>query len=243
MKKIKYKRILLKLSGESLAGDNKQGFDENRLIEYSLQIKELIEMGVQVGIVIGGGNIFRGLKGTEHGFDRCKGDQIGMLATTINALAIQSVLESIDVKTQIFTAFTIESIGERFSKPKVIDFMNNKSVCIFSGGTGNPYFSTDSGAALRAIEIEADVILKGTRVDGVYDCDPEIFPEAQKYNKLTFDEVYEKKMKIMDLTAFTLCQENNMPIIVFNMDIYGNLRKVIDNNNIGTIIEGKKTIL
>lgn len=234
---IKYKRILLKLSGESLAGKQKQGFDETRLIEYSQQIKEIVTLGVEIGIVIGGGNIFRGLKGTERGFDRSKGDKMGMLATTINALALQSALESIGVKSRVFNAFAIESVGERFSKDKVIESLNQKYVCIFSGGTGNPYFSTDSGAALRAIEIEADAILKGTRVDGVYDKDPELFPEAKKYDTLSFDEVYQKQLKIMDLTAFTLCKENNMPITVFNMDIYGNLIKVIENNNIGTIIK------
>ena len=230
------KRILLKLSGESLAGKNGYGLNEICLTEYAEQIKSIYDLGIQIAIVIGGGNIFRGLSGTKKGFDRCKGDQMGMLATVINSLALQNALEVLNVKTKIFTAFKIEAVGERFSKPLVIEALQNNYICLFSGGTGNPYFSTDSGAALRAIEIEADVLLKGTRVDGVYDADPEKFPNAKKFNNLTYDEVYQKQLKIMDLTAFTLCKENNMPIIVFDMDSYGNLKKVIENKNIGTII-------
>ncbi|MDR2836927.1 MAG: UMP kinase [Bacteroidales bacterium] len=234
---MKFNRILLKLSGESLAGDKKQGLDENRLLIYAEQIKAIWEKKIQIGIVIGGGNIFRGALGETKGFDRVKGDQMGMLATTINALALQNALESLKVKTKVFTAFKIESIGERFTKSIVVDSLNENFICILSGGTGNPYFSTDTGAALRAIEIEADAILKGTRVDGVYDVDPEKFPNAIKFEKLTFDQVYDKQLKIMDLTAFTLCRDNNMPIIVFDMDTIGNLEKLITNNNIGTIIE------
>ena len=232
-----FKRILLKLSGESLAGEGKQGFDEKCLMEYAQQIKDIVALGVQVGIVIGGGNIFRGLKGEARGFDRCKGDQMGMLATVINSLALQSALESIAVPTKVFTAFKIESVGARFAKSEVMEVLSKNIVCIFSCGTGNPYFSTDSGAALRAIEIEADVLIKGTRVDGVYDADPEKVPTAKKFDHLTFDEVYEKKLQIMDLTAFTLCKENKMPIIVVNMDCYGNLKKLIkEEKNIGTVI-------
>ncbi|MDR2011336.1 MAG: UMP kinase [Bacteroidales bacterium] len=233
---MRFKKILLKLSGESLAGSKKQGLDENCLLEYATQIKTVAGYGVQIGIVIGGGNIFRGLSGENKGFDRVKGDQMGMLATVINSLALQNALESVGVKTKVFTSFSIESIGERLSKQTVVDALNNGYVCILSGGTGNPYFSTDTASALRAIEIEADVFLKGTRVDGVYNADPEKFPDAVKYEKLTFTEVYEKSLKVMDLTSFTMCKENNMPVIVFNMDKPGNLEKVILNDNIGTII-------
>lgn len=233
---MKFKRILLKLSGESLAGTKKQGLDETCLLEYAEQIKKISGYGIQIGIVIGGGNIFRGLSGQDRGFDRVKGDQMGMLATIINSLALQSALESIQVKTKVFTAFSIESIGERFAKPAIMEAFNNNYICIFSGGTGNPYFSTDTASALRAIEIEADVFLKGTRVDGVFNADPEKYPDAIKYDRLTFTEVYEKQLKIMDLTSFTLCRENNMPVVVFNMDKPGNLEKLILNNNIGTII-------
>ena len=233
---MKYKRILLKLSGESLAGEEKQGLNTNCLLNYAKQIKAVSNLGIEIGIVIGGGNIFRGLSGESKGFDRVKGDQMGMLATIINALALQNSLASIGVKTKVFTAFSIESIGERFSKSVAIEALNNGYVCIFSGGTGNPYFSTDTASALRAIEIEADLFLKGTRVDGVYSADPEKYPNAIKFDKLTYSEVYEKQLKIMDLTSFTLCKENNMTTIVFDMDTYGNLEKVINNENIGTII-------
>jgi len=233
---MKFKRILLKLSGESLAGTNKQGLDDICLLEYAQQIKAIVKLGVEIGIVIGGGNIFRGLTGINKGFDRVKGDQMGMLATVINSLALQNALESLNVKTKVFTAFSIESIGERFAKPTVMDSLKNGYVCIFSGGTGNPYFSTDTASALRAIEIEADVFLKGTRVDGVYSADPEKHSDAVKFDKLTFTEVYEKELKVMDLTSFTLCKENNMPVIVFDMDTNGNLEKIISNKNIGTII-------
>lgn len=233
---MKFKRILLKLSGESLAGTSKQGLDEKRLLEYANQIKNIADLGLQIGIVIGGGNIFRGLSGQSKGFDRVKGDQMGMMATVINSLALQSALESIGVKTKVFTAMSIESIGERYAKPKVMEALKAGFVCIYSGGTGNPYFSTDTASALRAIETESDVFLKGTRVDGVYSADPEKDTNAVKFDTITFDEVYRKNLKVMDLTSFTLCKENNMPVIVFDMDTIGNLEKLIKNEKIGTII-------
>jgi uridylate kinase len=237
---MKFKRILLKLSGESLAGKSKQGIDESKLLEYAKQIQSVASLGIEIGIVIGGGNIFRGLSGQNKGFDRVKGDQMGMLATVINSLALQNALESLGVKTKLFSAVSIESVGERFAKPRVMEALYEKNICIFSGGTGNPYFSTDTASALRAIEIEADVFLKGTRVDGVYSDDPEKNPEAVKFDKITFDEVYEKKLKVMDLTSFTLCKENNMPVIVFDMDTFGNLEKIVKNEITGTIITNKK---
>ncbi|MDL2261973.1 UMP kinase [Bacteroidales bacterium OttesenSCG-928-I21] len=235
---MRFKRILLKLSGESLAGEKKQGIDETCLLDFASQVKKIADYGIQIGIVIGGGNIFRGLSGENKGFDRVKGDQMGMLSTVINSLALQNALETLNAETNIFTSFSIESIGERISKQVVTKALDEGKICIMAGGTGNPYFSTDSASALRAIEIEADVFLKGTRVDGVYSADPEKFPDATKYDKLTFSEVYEKNLKVMDLTAFTLCQENNMPIIVFNMDKSGNLEKIVTetNTDIGTII-------
>ena len=233
---MRFKRILLKLSGESLAASNKQGIDESRLMEYAFQIKELAIAGVEIGIVIGGGNIFRGLSGENKGFDRVKGDQMGMLATIINSLALSSALESIGQNAKVFTAFKIESIGERFTKPFVMDTLKNGTICIFSGGTGNPYFSTDTASALRAIEIEADVLLKGTRVAGVYSDDPEKNPDAIKFDKISFDEVYKKQLKVMDLTTFTLCKENNMPIIVFDMDTKDNLMKVMKDTKCGSLI-------
>lgn len=233
---MKFKRILLKLSGESIAGVSKQGIDTLKLQEYTTQIKEISEKGIQIGIVIGGGNIFRGLSGATKGFDRVKGDQMGMMATVINSLALLSSFESLGVKSKLFTAVTIESVGERFSKSTVLEAMNNGYICIFAGGTGNPYFSTDTASALRAVEIEADVFIKGTRVDGVYSDDPEKNPNAVKFDKISFDEVYEKNLKVMDLTALTLCKENNMPILVFDMDTPGNLSKLVLNKKIGTII-------
>lgn len=233
---MKYTKILLKLSGESLAGDGKQGLDEKRLLEYAEQIKNLVHKGIKIGIVIGGGNIFRGLSGTGKGFDRVKGDQMGMLATVINSLALQSVLESLEIKTRLFTSISIASVGERYAKHRVMESLLDGFVCILSGGTGNPYFSTDTASALRAIEIEADVFLKGTRVDGVYSADPEKDPKAVKFETISFDEVYSKKLKVMDLTSFTLCKENNMPVIVFDMDTKGNLEKLIDGENIGTLV-------
>lgn len=231
-----FKRVLLKLSGESIAGHSKQGIDVNKLTEYTNQIKEIAHHGVQIGIVIGGGNIFRGLSGTDKGFDRVKGDQMGMMATVINSLALVSSLESENVKVKLFTAVTIESIGERFNKSKIIESLESGYVCFFAGGTGNPYFSTDTASALRAIEIEANVFIKGTRVDGVYSDDPEKNPEAVRYEKITFDEVYRQNLRVMDLTALTLCKENNMNVIVFDMDTPGNLKKLILSQNLGTLI-------
>ncbi len=233
---IEFKRILLKLSGESIAGKSKQGIDVNKLKEYTGQIKEIAEKGIQVAIVIGGGNIFRGLTGADKGFDRVKGDQMGMLATVINSLALISALESQNIKAKLFTAVTIESVGHRFNKSEVTEALNNGYVCVFAGGTGNPYFSTDTASALRAVEIEADVFIKGTRVDGVYSDDPEKNPNAEKFDKISFDEVYKKNLKVMDLTALTLCKENNMSVIVFDMDTPGNLKTLIFKQNIGTLI-------
>jgi len=239
MSQIKYKRVLLKLSGESLAGDSKlaqNALDVNRLQEYATQIKEIAELGVEVGIVIGGGNIFRGLKGTKRGFDRVKGDQMGMLATTINSIALQSVLESVGQKAKTYTAIRMEPVGELYSKAKVLESFAKGEVAILAGGTGNPFFTTDTAAALRAVEIEAEVLLKGTRVDGVYTADPEKDPTASKFDKITFDEAYHRQLSVMDLTAFTMCKENNIPIVVFDMNLVGNLMKVSVGEPIGTIV-------
>lgn len=233
---IKYKRILLKLSGESLVGEQNYGIDENRLNEYAEQIAELATMGVQIGIVIGGGNIFRGLSGTSKGFDRVKGDQMGMLATVINSLALSSALKSKAISARVFTAIRMEPVGEYYSREKAIAAIENGEVAIISAGTGNPFFTTDTASALRAVEIEAEIMFKGTRVDGVYTADPEKDPEAKKFEKISFDEIYDKNLRIMDLTATTLCKENNLPILVFNMDEMGNLKKVITGENIGTIV-------
>ena len=231
-----YKRILLKLSGESLMGKQSFGIDPERLGDYARQIKEVHDMGVQIGIVIGGGNIFRGLSGTGKGFDRVKGDQMGMCATVINSLALSSALEAIGVKNRVMTAVRMEPIGEFFSKPKAIEALEAGQVCIFSAGTGCPYFTTDTGSSLRGIEIEADIMLKGTRVDGVYTADPEKDPTAVKFTDITYDEIYTRGLKVMDLTATTMCKQNGLPIYVFNMDIVGNLRKVIDGEPIGTLV-------
>ena len=233
---IKYKRILLKLSGESLAGDQKYGIEENRLIDYAEQIAEIIKMGVQVGIVIGGGNIFCGLSGAAKGFDRVKGDQMGMLATVINSLALNSALKNKGVKSRVFTSIRMEPIGEFYSKEKACEAVRKSEVVIISGGTGNPYFTTDTASALRGIEIEAEIMLKGTRIDGIYTADPEKFPDATRFEKISFDEIYRRNLRIMDLTATTLCKENNLPILVFDMDKKGNLKKVVNGENIGTIV-------
>lgn len=233
---MKYSRILLKLSGESLAGESGKGLATEVLDSYSQQIKRAVECGVQIGIVIGGGNIFRGLQGVGRGFDRVKGDQMGMLATIINSLALQSHLESIGVKTKVLTSIRMEPIGEYFSKAKALEYLEAGYVVIIGGGTSNPYFSTDSASALRGVEIEAEVLLKGTRVDGVYTADPEKDPTATKFDEITFDEVYGRGLKIMDLTAFTLCKENRLPIIVFDMDTEGNLQKVLEGDNCGTLV-------
>jgi uridylate kinase len=232
----KYKRILLKLSGESLMGEQKYGIDVNRLNEYATQIKEIRDMGVQIGIVIGGGNIFRGLSGAGKGFDRVKGDQMGMCATVINSLGLSSALGAIGCPSKVLTAIRMEPIGEFYSKWKAIEYMEKGNVVIMSGGTGNPYFTTDTGSSLRGIEIEADVMLKGTRVDGVYTADPEKDPTAIKFHDITYDEIYTRGLKVMDLTATTMCKENNLPIYVFNMDIFGNLKRVMEGEQIGTLV-------
>jgi uridylate kinase len=234
---IKYKRILLKLSGEALMGQQGHGIDTKRLSEYCHQIKETASLGVQIGIVIGGGNIFRGLKGVDKGFDRVKGDYMGMLATVINGLAIQSMLENIGVKAKVFTAFRMEPVGEGYSKQKAIEVMESGNVIILTAGTGNPYFTTDTASALRAVELEAELMLKGTRVDGVYTADPEKDPSATKYDELTFTEAYDKGLNIMDLTAFTLCSENKLPVVVFDMNKTGNLKKIILGEKIGTLVK------
>ncbi|MDD4417674.1 MAG: UMP kinase [Bacteroides graminisolvens] len=232
----KYKRILLKLSGESLMGEKQYGIDEKRLSEYAEQIKEIHAMGVEIGIVIGGGNIFRGLSGANKGFDRVKGDQMGMLATVINSLALSSALGSAGVKSRVLTAVRMEPIGEFYSKWKAIECMEKGEVVILSAGTGNPFFTTDTGSSLRGIEIEADVMLKGTRVDGIYTADPEKDKTATKFTEITYDEIYHRGLKVMDLTATTLCKENNLPIIVFDMDTPGNLKKVMEGEAIGTLV-------
>ncbi len=232
-----YKRILLKISGESLMGEKQYSIDETRLGEYAAQIKEIADMGVQIGIVIGGGNIFRGLSGASKGFDRVKGDQMGMLATVINSLALSSALESLGVKTRVLTAIRMEPIGEFYSKAKAIESLERGEVAIFSAGTGNPFFTTDTGSSLRAIEIEADVMLKGTRVDGIYTADPEKDPTATKFDEITYDEIYIRGLKVMDLTATTMCKENKMPIYVFDMDTVGNLKKVMSGEKIGTLVK------
>lgn len=232
----RFKRILLKLSGESLMGEQHYGIDTNRLNDYARQIQEIHAMGVQIGIVIGGGNIFRGLSGAGKGFDRVKGDQMGMCATVINSLALSSALGAIGVKSRVLTAIRMEPIGEFYNKWKAIEYMERGEVVIMSAGTGNPYFTTDTGSSLRGIEIEADVMLKGTRVDGVYTADPEKDPTATKFAEITYDEIYNKGLKVMDLTATTMCKENNLPIYVFNMDVYGNLKRVMEGEPIGTLV-------
>ena len=232
----RFNRILLKLSGESLMGKQSYGIDPERLADYARQIKEIHEMGIQIGIVIGGGNIFRGLTGSQKGFDRVKGDQMGMCATVINSLALSSALGAIGVKTKVLTAIRMEPIGEFYSKWKAIEALENGYVCIFSAGTGSPYFTTDTGSSLRGIEIEADVMLKGTRVDGAYTADPEKDPQAEKFTKITYKEVLQRGLKVMDLTAICMCQDNHLPIYVFNMDVVGNLKKVLDGEEIGTLV-------
>ena len=233
---MKYKRILLKLSGESLMGEQRYGIDEKRLAEYAEQIKEIHNMGVQIGIVIGGGNIFRGLTGAGKGFDRVKGDQMGMLATCINSLALSSALTAIGAKNRVLTAIRMEPIGEFYTKWKAIEALENGEIAIFGAGTGNPYFTTDTGSSLRGIEIEADAMFKGTRVDGIYTADPEKDPTATKFDDITYDEVLRRNLKVMDLAATVQSRDNNLPIVVFNMDVPGNLRKVIEGEPIGTYV-------
>jgi len=232
----KYKRILLKLSGELLAGPHQKGIDRKRLTEYAGQIRSVAEMGVQVGIVIGGGNIFRGLSGAAKGFDRVKGDQMGMLATVINSLALDSALKEAGVKSEVFTAIRMEPVGRFYAKEKALEALEQGKVVIMAGGTGNPYFTTDTASALRAVEIKADIMMKGTRVDGIYTADPEIDPEARKIETLTFKEMYKQNLKIMDLTATTLCLEQHMPVLVFNMDKPGNLEKAVKGEKIGSLV-------
>lgn len=232
-----YKRILLKLSGESLMGDSNYGIDTNRLNEYAQQIIEASELGVEVGIVIGGGNIFRGLQGVNKGFDRVKGDQMGMLATTINSIALHSAIESLGGNAKVLTSIRMEPIGELYSKAKAIELMKQGVCVIIAGGTGNPFFTTDTASALRAVEIEADVLLKGTRVDGVYTADPEKDKSATRYDELTYDKAYKDDLHVMDLTAFTLLKENNMPVLVFDMNKKGNLKRIILGEKIGTLVK------
>ncbi|MEE1240845.1 MAG: UMP kinase [Bacteroidaceae bacterium] len=232
----KFHRILLKLSGESLMGQQGYGIDVQRLKEYAQQIKEIADMGVQIGIVIGGGNIFRGLSGAGKGFDRVKGDQMGMCATVINSLALSSALDAAGQKNRVLTAIRMEPIGEFYSKWKAIEAMEQGKVVIMSGGTGSPYFTTDTGSSLRGIEIEADVMLKGTRVDGIYTADPEKDPTATKFHDITYQEVIQRGLKVMDITATAMCMQNDLPIYVFNMDILGNLKKVIEGEEIGTLV-------
>ena len=233
---IKYNRVILKLSGESLLGNLQYGIDTEVLSNYAVQIKEIISIGIEVGIVIGGGNIFRGLSGTSKGFDRCKGDQMGMLATVVNSLALASALESHQIKARVLSAIAMQPIGEFYTKELAIKALEKGEVAIFAAGTGNPFFTTDTAASLRAIEVGADVMLKGTRVDGIYTADPEKHPDAEKFDRISFDEIYSRGLKIMDLTATTLCKENHLPIIVFNMDIKGNLLKVVHGEPIGTYV-------
>ncbi len=233
---MKYKRILLKLSGESLMGDKQFGIDNNRLAQYATEIKEIADKGVEIGIVIGGGNIFRGIQAVEGGMDRVQGDFMGMLATVINSMALQSALEGKGMQTRLLTAIKMEEIAETFIRRRAVRHLEKGRVVIFGAGTGNPYFTTDSAASLRAIEIEADVVLKGTRVDGIYSTDPEKDKSATKFDTISFDDVYAKGLNVMDLTAFTLCKENELPIIVFNMDKPGTLLKVVEGEKVGTLV-------
>lgn len=234
--KPEYHRILLKLSGESLMGHQGYGIDPERLAMYAGQIKQLADEGVEIGIVIGGGNIFRGLSGAAKGFDRVKGDQMGMLATVINSLALSSALESIGAQARVLTSISMFPIGEPYSPARAIETITDNKIAIIAGGTGNPFFTTDTASALRAVEIKADVMLKGTRVDGIYTADPEKDPTATKFDHISYDEIYNRGLKIMDLTATTLCRDNGMKIIVFDMDTPGNLIRVLSGENIGTLV-------
>lgn len=233
---MKYKRVLLKLSGEALIGDGEYGIDSSVLSSYANEIYEIVKKGTEIAIVIGGGNIYRGMQSEGAGFDRVQGDYMGMLATIINGMALQSALESINVQTRLLTAIRMEQVAEPYIRRKAMRHLQKGRVVIFGGGTGNPYFTTDTAATLRAIEVEADIILKGTRVDGIYTSDPEKDKSAEKYQTISFDEVFQKKLNIMDLTAFTLCQENKLPIKVFNMNVPGNLNKVCKGENVGTLV-------
>jgi len=233
---MKYKRVLLKLSGEALMGNQKYGIDSNTLSSYALEIQSIVQQGCELAIVIGGGNIYRGIQSEESGFDRVQGDHMGMLATIINGMALQSALSSLNIETRLQTAIRMEQIAEPYIRRRAIRHLEKNRVVIFGGGTGNPYFTTDTAAALRAVEIEADTILKGTRVDGVYSADPEKDKNAIKFDHISFDKAYDLELKIMDLTAFTLCKENKLPINVFNMNIKGNLQKVCNGQTVGTLI-------
>jgi uridylate kinase len=237
---MKYKRILLKLSGEALMGDREYGISPDKISEYAKEIQKVVKQGCQIAVVIGGGNIFRGVQASNSGMDRVQGDYMGMLATVINGLALQSALEHINVKTRLMSALKMDEVAEPFIRRRAIRHIQKGRVVIFSAGTGNPYFTTDTAATLRAIEIEADVILKGTRVDGIYTADPEKDSNATKYDTITFDEVYSKGLNIMDMTAFTLCNENKLPILVFNMNISGNLLDVVNGNKVGTLVDFNK---
>ena len=233
---MKYKRILLKLSGEALMGNKQFGIDNNRLMQYAEEIREISDLGVEIGIVIGGGNIFRGVQAERGGMERTQGDYMGMLATMINSMALQAALESVGLFTRLQSAIEMKQIAEPFIKRKAVRHLEKGRIVIFGSGTGNPFFTTDSAASLRAIEIDAEVILKGTRVDGIYDKDPEENASAKKFDTITFDEAYEKNLKVMDMTAFTLCKENELPVIVFNMNKTGNLKKVVTGEEIGTLV-------
>ena len=234
---MQYKRILLKLSGEALMGDKQFGIDNARIGEYAQQIKEIVDIGVEVAIVIGGGNIFRGVQAEQGGMDRTHGDYMGMLATMINSMALQAALESTGVKTRLQSAIEMKAISEPFIRRKAVRHLEKGRVVIFGAGTGNPFFTTDSAASLRAIELDADVILKGTRVDGIYSADPEKDPTATKYDEISFDDVYAKGLNVMDMTAFTLCKENDLPIIVFDMNTSGNLLKIVNGEKVGTTVK------
>jgi uridylate kinase len=233
---MRYSRILLKLSGEALSGTGSHGISYSVLKEYANQIIEVVKNGCEVAIVIGGGNIFRGIAGAESGYDRVKGDQMGMLATIINSLALESAISALGGKAKVFTSIRMEPVGEFFNRDKVLEVMKTGTVCLLSGGTGNPFFTTDTAAALRAVEIGADVLLKGTRVDGVYTSDPEKDHKAEKFDTVSFEEVIKRRLKIMDSTAFTMCRDNNMPVIVFDMNKPGNLIRVVDGEKIGTLV-------
>ena len=234
---MKYPRILLKLSGESLAGTGSHGISDTVLTEYAKQVIDVVNKGCEVAIVIGGGNIFRGMSGSESGFDRVKGDQMGMLATVINSLAFECAVNRLGVRARVFTSIRMEPVGELYNRDRVVEAMKNNTVCVLSGGTGNPFFTTDTAAALRAVEIGAHVLLKGTRVDGIYTSDPEKDPAARKFDNISFEEVITRRLKVMDSTAFTLCRDNNMPLVVFDMNKPGNLAKLIDGESIGTIVK------
>ncbi len=234
---MKYRRILLKLSGESLVGDSAQSIDKEVLRSYSKQIINVMNKGCQIAIVIGGGNIFRGLSGTGAGFDRVTGDQMGMLATIINSLALGAEIRNLGGRSKVFTAIRMEPVGELYSRDKAADAMNEGFACIIAGGTGNPFFTTDTASALRAVELHTDVLLKGTRVNGVYSADPEKDKKAVKYDAITFDEVINKRLQVMDLTAFTMCMENKLPVIVFDMNEPGNLEKIVTGSQIGTLVQ------